>query len=868
MASRVAVTKSTAPRFAEKPASNSRTTPLGAHVPGAIPAAGALGVAWDFAATPVRAKLGTGVAATKRSRDGSVGSPGRAQRGGVRRPAPQGAHPDVLARQADSGNRAASRLRQSGAGDVAPIVAHVLKSGGGRPLDPATREYMESRLGVDLSRVRVHTDVGAADSAASLSSRAYTVGTDVVFAMGEYDPHSRGGRYLLAHELAHVVQQSPAIARTDVTEAPLGATDSLAEAAARRAADAVLQPTHGPSNHAGRLAMRAAVGALQVQRQPESSLQSAGLPIELQSDINRIKDELDSLVYTEGVEERVIGILRRWAAAPGSVGYLDWIFDGLQMPKPGVFGDTTYYDAMLDDFKRADEVRAIRDGTRRYRRRESAKETRRRTEEKAERRETDIAADVTGGWTENAAEPYELAPTPENLVLAALEVRRLAKIPSERLLPIERVASEMVSKGGAKVLLRRVHFVTESERIERRRAQARAIAEPLLETLLWVTAEQLAALAVEAVVARLFVAEARAATSIVSIDVATGEIVATGGDVATGEVVTVRMNIDTGAGFATRTNGETLPIREGRDSLAGAPRGVGEAAAGRGATVGEAEAAVAPKAAPGATAGVPEAGASEPKVPVGSHVRAVEEAPAVGESVPERGVAGRASKTLEGQIQAMEQRLDALSDHPDAPIMRRDLDSLRRWASEGREQEAGALLKSLSKRVEAAKLSRGAGMLTPVYHEAEEAAGLRVIEYRPEAGRVPVQLDATSPASLDETGQRLLEHVRRAIHQFEEEGLTSKQTEALKLLEKRGRSTLYDAYRGSRIDALTKQAVMDDEALQHVYVTVNYEKGPDFFDSRTGTWYDMTTTGAWKSHVREYGAENVPGFRLPIEALP
>jgi len=79
---------------------------------------------------------------------------------------------------------------------------------GGRPLDPETRRFMESRIGFDFSKVRIHNDAPAAASAKSMRARAYTVGNDVVFGAGQYSPKSAQGRRLLAHELTHVVQQS------------------------------------------------------------------------------------------------------------------------------------------------------------------------------------------------------------------------------------------------------------------------------------------------------------------------------------------------------------------------------------------------------------------------------------------------------------------------------------------------------------------------------------------------------------------------------------------------------------------------------------------------------------------------------------
>ena len=86
-------------------------------------------------------------------------------------------------------------------------VKDVVGSGGGSPLDRDTKGFMESRLGADFSDVRVHTDGKASDSAKSVQAYAYTVGNDVVFQSGKYEPDSDSGKRMLAHELTHVVQQ-------------------------------------------------------------------------------------------------------------------------------------------------------------------------------------------------------------------------------------------------------------------------------------------------------------------------------------------------------------------------------------------------------------------------------------------------------------------------------------------------------------------------------------------------------------------------------------------------------------------------------------------------------------------------------------
>jgi Domain of unknown function (DUF4157) len=95
---------------------------------------------------------------------------------------------------------------QRAAGNQA--VSSLLGHGSGRPLDPATREEMESKFAEDFSDVRVHTGRAAAVTAVASGARAYTKGVDIVFGPGFYSPGTSAGRQLLAHELAHVVQQT------------------------------------------------------------------------------------------------------------------------------------------------------------------------------------------------------------------------------------------------------------------------------------------------------------------------------------------------------------------------------------------------------------------------------------------------------------------------------------------------------------------------------------------------------------------------------------------------------------------------------------------------------------------------------------
>ena len=81
-------------------------------------------------------------------------------------------------------------------------------SGNGQPLPASVRAFFEPRFSRDFGHVRVHTDDQATRSAQGVNALAFTVGRDVVFDRGQYTPETVAGRGLLAHELAHVVQQS------------------------------------------------------------------------------------------------------------------------------------------------------------------------------------------------------------------------------------------------------------------------------------------------------------------------------------------------------------------------------------------------------------------------------------------------------------------------------------------------------------------------------------------------------------------------------------------------------------------------------------------------------------------------------------
>ncbi|MEH1796029.1 eCIS core domain-containing protein [Nostoc sp.] len=83
----------------------------------------------------------------------------------------------------------------------------VRAKGGGQPMSPTVREPMERAFGADFGGVRVHTGAQADMLARSIQAKAFTTGQDVFFRQGAYEPQSRGGQELIAHELTHVQQQ-------------------------------------------------------------------------------------------------------------------------------------------------------------------------------------------------------------------------------------------------------------------------------------------------------------------------------------------------------------------------------------------------------------------------------------------------------------------------------------------------------------------------------------------------------------------------------------------------------------------------------------------------------------------------------------
>lgn len=123
-----------------------------------------------------------------------------------------------------------------------PNIVNETLNSAGQSLDHATRADMEAHFGHDFSRVKVHSDARAAASADSISARAYTYGRDVVFGAGQYAPETITGKQLLAHELAHVIQQGDKDHSPSEIRGSTSPTDAV-EHEAHQAAAAVTSST-------------------------------------------------------------------------------------------------------------------------------------------------------------------------------------------------------------------------------------------------------------------------------------------------------------------------------------------------------------------------------------------------------------------------------------------------------------------------------------------------------------------------------------------------------------------------------------------------------------------------------------------------
>ena len=148
--------------------------------------------------------------------------------------------------ECDSCARKQLQRKPATGGRLDPVPASVNRvlQSTGVPLEQAVRTRMERGFGHDFSQVRVHDGNAAARSAMEVQAGAYTVGSHVVFGAGRYAPGTLAGQRLLAHELAHVIQQSGgagSVMRKSLSNLVIGAEQDPAEREADRAAELVVQ---------------------------------------------------------------------------------------------------------------------------------------------------------------------------------------------------------------------------------------------------------------------------------------------------------------------------------------------------------------------------------------------------------------------------------------------------------------------------------------------------------------------------------------------------------------------------------------------------------------------------------------------------
>ncbi|GHC57857.1 eCIS core domain-containing protein [Ulvibacter litoralis] len=110
---------------------------------------------------------------------------------------------------------------KGGTNTIPPSLESNLASskGSGNPLPATTKSQMESSFGTDFSHVRIHNDSNAVQMSKQLGAQAFANGNDIYFNEGKYNPSSKEGQHLLAHELTHTVQQGASVQRKLIQKA-------------------------------------------------------------------------------------------------------------------------------------------------------------------------------------------------------------------------------------------------------------------------------------------------------------------------------------------------------------------------------------------------------------------------------------------------------------------------------------------------------------------------------------------------------------------------------------------------------------------------------------------------------------------------
>lgn len=220
-------------------------------------------------------------------------------------------------------DQAAPSDERLGVPGAAASVLDVVARGTGQALDQDTRADMETMLGADMSRVRVHTDAAAGRSALAIGARAYTIGNDVVFGPGVYAPATAEGRRTLAHELTHVQQQRKGpVTGTEIGGgiAISGPGDSFEREAAANAEKAVSTPALAAPSTASAPAPDVGGGSrgAVVQREPKQPRVQIPQSPSRQAMIKELKDEHPGL--NDRVADDAVNGAKRVMGAGGAGG--------------------------------------------------------------------------------------------------------------------------------------------------------------------------------------------------------------------------------------------------------------------------------------------------------------------------------------------------------------------------------------------------------------------------------------------------------------------------------------------------------------------------------------------------------------------
>lgn len=186
--------------------------------------------------------------------------------------------PHLQTRLPQGESRPAS-LRGPPGGEASFSQRLLASKGSGRPLPDATRRFMESRFQAPFTGVRIHTDVSAQELAEEIHAQAFTHGQDIYFNAGKFEPESKDGKHLIAHELTHTLQQrgSPVSAPVSPARIQRKATLEMTYLGRKQALDGEVEDPAWMLESPNLARMGAELGSTQSQSQAQSQAQSQSL---------------------------------------------------------------------------------------------------------------------------------------------------------------------------------------------------------------------------------------------------------------------------------------------------------------------------------------------------------------------------------------------------------------------------------------------------------------------------------------------------------------------------------------------------------------------------------------------------------------